>query len=240
MVTAAGETTKGIVNLWKRGKSKGFREYPNYGRFIPQDYMKMFMAGFPYLWAEKKYWDHDRDNLPFDFVQPFIDAFVKLRTDLLQCEGIIMDESMFGWRPKTTKLGGLPHLTWEPRKPSVNIGTMSRNCCDIATGIMLYQDLVDRSELQGRKKYSDPPTASALPKKEVISVSTAEVLRQVEGAKVKDGGYTIGDAWFGSVQAVVELKRRLNVFSAFIVKQNVQYFPKAVLSAILTARYDNR
>jgi hypothetical protein len=238
MITAAGETTKGIANLWKRGQSNSFREFPNYGRFIPQDYMKMFMAGLPFLWADKKYWDHDRDSLPFDFIRPFIDAFVKRRTDLLQCDGIIMDESMFGWRPKTTKLGGLPHITYEPRKPSVNIGTMSRNGCDISSGIMLFQDLVDRSELQHRKKYSDPPTQSALPKKEVISISTAEVLRQVEGAKVDDGGYAIGDAWFGSVQAVVELRNRLNVFSAFIVKQNVQYFPKAVLTAILNARYE--
>jgi hypothetical protein len=134
-----------------------------------------------------------------------------------------MDESMFEWRPKTTKLGGLPHLTFEPRKPSVNLGTMSRNCCDIKTGIIVYQHLVDRSELQNRKKYSSDPTESALPKKELITVSTAEVLRQVEGAKVEDGGYAIGDAWFGSVQAVVELRNSLNVFSAFIVKQNVQY-----------------
>jgi hypothetical protein len=130
---------------------------------------------------------------------------------------------MFEWWPKTTKLGGLPHLTFEPRKPSVNLGTMSRNCCDIKTGIIVYQHLVDRSELQNRKKYSSDPTESALPKKELITVSTAEVLRQVEGAKVEDGGYAIGDAWFGSVQAVVELRNSLNVFSAFIVKQNVQY-----------------
>jgi hypothetical protein len=60
MITANGESVKGISNLWKRGPSNGFREYPNYGKFIPQEYMKMFVAGFPYLWADKKYWDLEK------------------------------------------------------------------------------------------------------------------------------------------------------------------------------------
>jgi hypothetical protein len=33
------------------------KQYPNYAQFIPIDYMKAFFHGFPYLWAERKYWD---------------------------------------------------------------------------------------------------------------------------------------------------------------------------------------
>ena len=30
---------------------------------------------------------------------------------------LVLDESMCGWMPKTTKYGGLPHLTFQIRKP---------------------------------------------------------------------------------------------------------------------------
>jgi len=38
----------------------------------------------------------------------------------------------------------------------------------------------------------------------------------------------------------VELKKRKKVFSTFIVKQHLQYFPMEVLRAILLARYKSR
>ena len=69
------------------------------------------------------------------------------------------------------------------------------------------------------KKYVLQP--SSLPKKEPIFVHVAEVLRQCEGVQLADGGWVASDAWFGSISDVVEVKNRLNVFSTFIVKQNV-------------------
>ena len=38
----------------------------------------------------------------------------------------------------------------------------------------------------------------------------------------------------------MELKRRCNVFSTFIVKQNLNYFPMSVLHSVLTARFGGR
>lgn len=38
-----------------------------------------------------------------------------------------------------------------------------------------------------------------------------------------------GDAWFGSIPAVVELKRMMNVYLTFIVKQNAQRRPLQVI-----------
>ena len=46
-----------------------------------------------------------------------------------------------------------------------------------------------------------------------------------------------GDAWFGSVNAAVELKCRLGVNSTFIVKQNKNYCPIDVIKSILVACY---
>ena len=38
-----------------------------------------------------------------------------------------------------------------------------------------------------------------------VTTHTAEVLRQVEGADLRQGAWVGGDAWFGSVATVLEL-----------------------------------
>jgi hypothetical protein len=53
MVTAVLEVHKGIAGLWQRGNLLGMKEYPNYGQYIPKDYFKAFLHGFPYLWTDK-------------------------------------------------------------------------------------------------------------------------------------------------------------------------------------------
>ncbi len=71
----------------------------------------------------------------------------------------------------------------------------------------------------------------------MVSYHTAEVLWQAEGANVVRGGWVGGDAWFGSIESCVELKKRLGLYSTFIIKQNVQYFPMKILHAMLVARH---
>ena len=147
---------------------------------------------------------------------------------------LLLDESMSGWRPKTSKLGGLPNYTFEPRKP-VPLGTMFRNGVDCMTGCLLYQDIVQLPEQQQRKNYHG--VESHLPKGEPVSSHTAEVLRQVEGAGIPEGGWVGGDAWFGSVATAVEVFKRLRVHSTWVIKSNHTYYPMQVLYAILRARY---
>ena len=79
-----------------------------------------------------------------------------------------------------------------------------------------------------------------MPLKEDMKSHVAEVLRQVEGAQVPEGGWCGGDAWFGSVMSCVELMVRMKVFSTFIVKNNSLYFPMEVFYSILKARHGNR
>ena len=57
---------------------------------------------------------------------------------------------MSGWRPKTSKLGGLPNYTYKPRKP-IPLGTMLRNAAECISGILVGQDVVMRPEIQERK-----------------------------------------------------------------------------------------
>ena len=239
MVAAVLEVERGTENLFKAGLSDGFRDHANFNQYIPRNYFKAFLYGFPALWSDKKYWDLDVRDMPWDYIQPFVNEYNLQRTELLEVTFLMLDEAMSGWRPKTSALGGLPNITSEPRKP-VDLGSMYRDSVECITGIFVHHDIVQAPTQQWHKKYSNPPTKSALPKKEVIQYHTAEVLRQAENAKVVPGGWVGGDAWFGSINTCVELKSRLDVFSSFIVKQNTNYFPKRVLHALLRARHPNR
>ena len=242
LITAACEVERGIDNLFKRGLSDGFKDYPNYGQYIPKNYMKCFMAAFPYMWCEEKYWYEDPRNLSWAVISQFVDEYNGMRSNLLNVIYLVLDESMSAWRPKTSKMGGLPHITHEPRKPKP-LGTMIRNGAECTTGIFAHHDIVEGVDTQRLKKYLiDPddeskPCKSHLPKGEPILDHVAECLRQVEGAKVPPGGWTGGDAFFGSINSCVELKRQKGIFSTFIVKQNLQYFPMEELKAVLLARY---
>jgi hypothetical protein len=230
VIAASLEVEHGVENLWST-TSIGLRQPADFGQYIPQNYFKAFICGFPHLWSPEHLWYSD--NIPWDCFLPFMQAFNQKRRDMLKTVYLIMDESMSAWRPKTSKTGGLPNITFEPRKPKP-LGTMFKNGVEATTGIMVTQDVVQGADAQREKKYVGEE--SSLPRKEPIMAHVAETLRQCESANVAVGGWVGGDAWFGSVPCVVELKNKMNIFSTFIIKQNVQYCPLQVIQRVMLAR----
>jgi hypothetical protein len=73
----------------------------------------------------------------------------------------MLDKAMSGWKPKTTKRGGLPNITFKPRKP-VNLGTMFRNSAECHSGMFMYIDPVMCPERQDLKQHATVP--NPLPK----------------------------------------------------------------------------
>jgi hypothetical protein len=67
---------------------------------------------------------------------------------------------------------------------------------------------------------------SSMPNGVETGAHTAEVLLQIEGANVVDGGWVGGNAWFGSLIAAVEVEVevRLNVDSTWIIKGNHAFY----------------
>ena len=238
LIAAATEVHHGVENLWKRGKSNGRHDYPDFGKYIPKNYFKAFLAAAPYCWCDKKFWYQNKDERMWDIFLPCIQQYNGKRRLLLKVVLLLLDESMSGWRPKTSKLGGLPNYTYEPRKP-IPLGTMFRNGAECMVGSLVYQDVVQLPEQQHRKKYHGEK--SSLPgKDQLIGAPTAEVLRQVDGAEVVKGGWVGGDAWFGSVMTCVEVMKRLGVHSTFIIKNNHSMYPMQALMGVLKARFGKR
>jgi hypothetical protein len=168
---------------------------------------------------------------------PVLRSYNEKRQKLLSTVLLLLDESMSGWRPKTSKFGGLPRLQFEPRKP-VSLGTMFRNGVECITGILVFQDIVEGAESQHRKEFHGDD--SSMPNGCKILTHTAEVMRQVKGAKVVEGGWVGGDAWFGSVITAVEVMKKFKVHSTWIVKGNTAFYPMKVLHRLLLGRHGAR
>jgi hypothetical protein len=147
---------------------------------------------------------------------------------------MLVDESMSGWCPKTTKLGKVPNYTCEPWKP-VPLGTMFCNGVECISGILVVQDVVQNSEQQSLKAYY--ATKSSLPDESEIAAHTAEVLHLVDNAKIPKGGWVRGDSWFGSTSTAMEVMSRCVVHSSRVIKQDQQWFPMKPLYAVLKTRF---
>ncbi len=117
LIAAATEIVSGIENLWRSGPSTGRHNYPDFGQYIPVNNFKCFCSATPYCWSPEKYWYEEPRDVPWDVFLPCLASFNDKRHQLIRCFMMLLDESISGWRPKTTKLGGLPNYTYEPRKP---------------------------------------------------------------------------------------------------------------------------
>jgi len=230
VIVASLEVEHGIENLWST-TSNGFKQPADFGQYLPGTYFRAFVLGFPQIWSPEHLWYSE--HVPWECFLPLVQEFNQKRRNLLHTVYLLLDESMSAWRPKTSQYGGLPNLTYEPRKPKP-LGTMFKNGVEAITGIMVTQDVVQGSDEQREKKYTSD--VSSMPQKEPIMAHVAECLRQCESAAVAQGGWVGGDAWFGSVPCVVELFKKFGIFSTFIIKQNVQYCPLQVIQRIMKAR----
>jgi hypothetical protein len=129
------------------------RNYPDFGRFMSINEMHAFCSAAPYAWADEKYWYLPDRDTPWEMFLPCVYEFNDTRKLLVKSLMVILDESMSGWRPKTSKLGGLPNISFEPRKP-VPLGTMFRNGADCMSGVLVFQDVVQAPESQSKKNSS--------------------------------------------------------------------------------------
>jgi len=213
LIKAASECHKGIDNLWADGNGAGVREYPAYGKYIPKHYIKAFFHVLPLLWAPEKYWFHDQRKLPWAVVKPLFEQTNNLHSLLLCILFLVLDESMYGFRPKTSLYGDFPTITFKLRKPC-DLSAMVRNGLDAITGIFAFCDPVEDITSQRLKNFIQSDNTVHTPGGGDFPVATAEVLWQVKGSGLVKGDGVCEDTWFGSVVSAIELNIRLGVYSS--------------------------
>ena len=231
LIAAATETENGDENLWMKGMHL-WHPYPDFRCCMSQNEMKAFCSAAPFCWTDDRYWYAPDRDTPWEVFLPCIYQFNDRCQKLIWTSLLLLDESMSGWQPKISKLGGLPNYMFEPRKP-VPLWTMFWNGVECMSNVLVFQDVVQLHEVQSPKKYFGEE--SHLPNKANIRSHAAEDLHQVEGAKVKPGGWVGGDSWFGSVLSAVEMKWWFDVHSTWVIKQNTDFFPMKVMHSVLHA-----
>ena len=149
LIAGCTELKNGISNLWKE-PSGGRQSFPDFGQYMNETLFKCFISAAPFAWAKKEHWFVDKRDMGWDIILPCLTSFNDKRKRLLRSViELLLDESMSAWKPKTSKLGGLPSYTFEPRKP-IPLGTMFRNSVEVITGILVFQDVVQTPEFQSR------------------------------------------------------------------------------------------
>lgn len=107
------------------------------------------------------------------------------------------DETMSAFRPRKTKRGGLPNISFILRK-SEPLGKEFKDLACIVTNVVTYLEIQRGVKLMRNAKYSKKYGSTA-----------GCTLRMMEGREqpVKGGKkeLVIGDLWFGSVQTAAQL-----------------------------------
>jgi hypothetical protein len=106
------------------------------------------------------------------------------------------------------------------------------------SGILVFQDVVQDAEVVKQNEYFGEK--SSMPNDMKIPAHAAEVLRQIKGAHIVDGGWVGGDSWFGSMITALEAKKRLNINSTWIIKGNHAFYPMGALHAVIKARFGTK
>ena len=100
---------------------------------------------------------------------------------------LVLDETMSGFRQKTSPCGGYPNIIYEPRKPC-EIGAMIRNTVECITGMFAFQDPFEDINSQRLKDHMHEFTNRHLPGGDDMPIHAVEVLRQTKWAGLLECG----------------------------------------------------
>ena len=185
---------------------------------------KQFRKMIPTIWQVADPTDTD----PWCQFRGAIENFNLIRKlDIFTSEIRILDESMSAFRPRTTKLGGLPNISYILRKPEP-LGTELKTSVCPTLNIMTFLELCEGKEGMKNKAFHRSLGATA-----------ACAVRMAQGTcqSVHDNHIetVMGDSWFGSVKSVVKIKKLLpkEKEAFFQVKTAHRLFPKQYIEDLL-------
>ena len=249
LIAGATELSNGVENLWKSGPGEGRKALPGFNKYMPKKAFEAWRCAAPYLWGEEVDWNLEDDLKTWDIFNPVVASFNEKRRKLFRSGTpdhdvlvMMLDETMLAWLPHYTATGGLPNITYCPRKPKPH-GTELRDAAHGDFKVVLYAQVVMQPANMQKLQYFGEK--SCLPLNPLIGVATSEVLRTAENVmgdcrNLPEGSpkrWLVGDAFFGSALTAIELYHRLGIYCSFVVKGGTKLFPKKQLLILLKARH---
>jgi hypothetical protein len=232
MICAADCSDRGTM-LWDEKKTisrqdkawQSLAEKTLFSPYMKSYRFKQFRKLIPLMWEAD---DIAAQQDPWYKFRAAVDNFNSIRKhDIVSSERRVLDESMSAYRPRTTKLGGLPNISYILRKPEP-LGTEFKTSVCPRLNVMTFMEICEG-------KYN----MRTKPFQKQLGGTTACTVRMAQGTCQTSIDQSVevvsGDSWFGSVKSVLNIKKHCmyQKESVFSVKTAHSLFPKSFIEDIL-------
>ena len=204
--------------LWDRSEPEGYGSKVDLSGYMKEHRFIDIKRFIPFLFAD----DSKKETDPWWQFCNGVENYNKNRKQTIKSSAVkVFDESMSAFRPRTSRFGNLPHLSSIDRKPEP-LGTEFKVTNSTAIGLGLYLEIQRGRDGMGNAEFvcDMKKTAACCCRMAKGTVSTNE---EQQGGTVDT---YLGDSWFASVDAAVELKKRFNANFIGVVKTNHSRYPK--------------
>jgi hypothetical protein len=209
-----GSEFKEGADLWAT-KPIGLMKPPNFGRRIAKDKFHRILRNLRRGPEGRE--DGAADD-PWCSVRWMVGGFNSVRKrECKQGWCSMIDETMFVWRGKSGT-GGMPHLSYIPRKPE-DLGCELKTLCDGNSGVMAC---VETQEGKVRMNQEHGPT-TACTLRCLEASGHAQKERRPEEREPRSCGE---DAWFAGVRTARACDDELGIKLVGPVKTNTKEFPR--------------
>jgi len=198
----------------------GLMNPPNFGRRIKKGKFDRIMRC---LRRGPEGCEDEAGEGPWCPVRWMVDGFNKTRKR--ECKWgwcSIIDETMFAWRGKSGT-GGMPHLSYIPRKPE-DLGCELKTLCDGTSGVMMCMEIQEGKVRMNRKKHHQQCGATTACTLRCLEESGhAQKDRRPEEREPRTCG---GDSWFAGLRTTRACDDEFGIKFIGPVKTNTKGFPR--------------
>lgn len=213
-----------IGKIWDTVDPAGVDFRVDYAQYMPQHRFQFIRHYMSYVFCDPKAKGED------DWWQVIggINAFNENRKRTVCSSALkVLDESMSAFKPRTTKTGNLPHLSYIFRKPEP-LGTEFKVTACAETRILLHLELQRGSKAMGCYKYQNEYKATAA----CVLRMSEETERRRNKSDINQEHFDVpkqtwlGDSWFTSVGAVTAMAKAGRHYIG-VLKTSHSSYPKS-------------
>ena len=229
IILCAVQKTGGAESLWNSKETQGLVQRVQVNEYMSETRFKFIKK----VWPKQFQLDIDDDEKESNKwweVGHLVHGFNKNRQVTIASSRVkTMDESMSAFKPRTTKTGNLPNISYIMRKPQP-LGTELKTVASKGSnGPMIWAEVQEgKIGMQNKKYFTNYGATSSC------------VLRLAKGTL--DGGQKkdplirnlyYGDSWFASLKTAVALYEKVGAEFVGPIKTAHSKFPKAYLEKTL-------
>ena len=197
--------------LWDRSEPDGYGSKVDLSRHMKEHRFLDIKRFVPFLFVDES----KKGTDPWWQFSGGVESYNTNRKKTIKASPVkVFDESMSAFRPRTSRFSNLPHLSCIDRKPEP-LGTEFKVTNTTTMGVRLYLEIQRGCEGMANAEFVSDMKKTA-----------ACCCRMAKGTVNGSSNTYLGDSWFASVDAVVEMKNRFGANFIGVIKTNHSKYPK--------------